>query len=405
MSGQIEWMAGWSRGCTPPYECCRLPPTYFWTTWHQTRAFLISMKSKKVIFWPVWQFWKCAWVILNACGFDPVVALHLRNAADYRLSTFGSHGTKLGHSWFQWKMKSDSSCWFDNSEKWDIPGHSEWMGGRSRGCTPLHEWCRLLPTYFWTTWHQTRAFLISVNKKKWFFWLVWQFWKNRRVWAVVALAGVIPRLHSALGMLQTTAYLHLDHMAPNKGILDCNGKWKVISDWFDSSEKGDVSVNFERLQGWSRGYTLPQECCRLPPTYFWVILNACGFDPVVALHLRNAADYRLSSFGSHGTKLGHSWFQWKMKSDSSCWFYNSEKWDIPGHSEWMGGCSRGCTPLHEWCRLLPTYFWTTWHQTRAFLISVNNKSDLSGWFDISKEGEVFGHCRWMLGWSSGCTLP
>ena len=31
-------------------------------------------------------------------GVDPVVALRLRNAADYRLPTFGPHGTKLGHS-------------------------------------------------------------------------------------------------------------------------------------------------------------------------------------------------------------------------------------------------------------------------------------------------------------------
>ena len=31
-------------------------------------------------------------------GFDPVVALHLRNDADYRLPNFGPHGTKLGHS-------------------------------------------------------------------------------------------------------------------------------------------------------------------------------------------------------------------------------------------------------------------------------------------------------------------
>ena len=31
-------------------------------------------------------------------GVDPVVALHLRNAADYRLPTFGPHGTKVGHS-------------------------------------------------------------------------------------------------------------------------------------------------------------------------------------------------------------------------------------------------------------------------------------------------------------------
>jgi len=36
--------------------------------------------------------------ISSACGVDPVVALRLRNAADYRLPTFGPHGTKLGHS-------------------------------------------------------------------------------------------------------------------------------------------------------------------------------------------------------------------------------------------------------------------------------------------------------------------
>ena len=36
--------------------------------------------------------------ILSGWGVDPVVALHLRNAADYRLPTFGPHGTKLGHS-------------------------------------------------------------------------------------------------------------------------------------------------------------------------------------------------------------------------------------------------------------------------------------------------------------------
>ena len=31
-------------------------------------------------------------------GVDPVIARHLRNDADYRLPTFGPHGTKLGHS-------------------------------------------------------------------------------------------------------------------------------------------------------------------------------------------------------------------------------------------------------------------------------------------------------------------
>ena len=64
------------------------------------------------------------------------------------------------------------------------------------------------------------------------------------------------------------------------------------------------------------------------------IVGGCGVDPAVALHLRNAADYHLPTFGPHG---------------------------------------------------------------RAFLISVNNKSDFSGWFDNSKKGDEFGHCRWMWG--------
>jgi len=103
--------------------------------------------------------------ILNACGGDPAVALHLRNAADYRLPTFGPHGTKLGHSWFQWKMKSG--------------------------------------------------------------------------------------LPAGLTILKEEIYLG--------------------------------------------------------------IVSACRVDPVVSLHLRNTADYRLPNFGSHETQLGHSWFQWKMK--------------------------------------------------------------------------------------------
>ena len=39
--------------------------------------------------------------IVGGCGADPVVALHLRNAADYHITTFGPYGTKLGHSWFK----------------------------------------------------------------------------------------------------------------------------------------------------------------------------------------------------------------------------------------------------------------------------------------------------------------
>jgi len=196
---------------------------------------------------------------LSGSGADPAVALHLRNAADYRLPTFGPHGTKVGHSWYQWIIESDFSGWFDNSEIGDVSEQIEWMGGGwSRGCTPPKECCRLPPTYLWATWHQTRAFLISVNNKKWFFWLVWQFWNRTCVWA----------------------------------------------DWVDGG-------------GWSRGCTPPKECCRLPPTYFW----------------------------------------------------------------------------------------TTWHQTRAFLISLNNKSDFSGWFDNFEKGEVSGHIEWMGVWSRGCTPP
>ena len=66
---------------------------------------------------------------LSGWGADPVVALHLINAADYRLPTFGPHGTKLGHSWFQRLTKIDFSGWFDNYEKGEVYGQIEWMGG------------------------------------------------------------------------------------------------------------------------------------------------------------------------------------------------------------------------------------------------------------------------------------
>jgi len=154
VSGNFERLRGWSRGCTPPQEQCSLPPTYCWVTWHLTRAFLISMKNEK-------RF----------------------------------------------------SGWLDNSEKEDVSGHCERLQGWSSGCTPPQECCRLLPTYFWTTWHQTRGFLIAVNYEKWCGRLVGQFWKRRCVWALWALARVILRLHSTSGTLPTTAYLVLGHMA------------------------------------------------------------------------------------------------------------------------------------------------------------------------------------------------
>jgi len=135
------------------------------------------------------------------------------------------------------------------------------------------------------------------------------------------------------------------------------------------------------------------------------IVGGWGVDPVVADHLRNAADYRLPTFGPHGTKLGHSWYQWIIKSDISGWFDFSIKEEVSGQIEWMGGWSHGWTPPMECCRLPPTYLLTTWHQTRAFLIAVNKKSDFSGWFDNSKKGEVSQQIEWMRGWSCGCTPP
>ena len=166
MSGNFERLRGWSCVFTLPQVDCRLPPTYFWVTWHQTWAFLISMKNEK-------RF----------------------------------------------------SGWFDNSEKGDGSGHCERLQGWSCGCTPPQDHCRLPPTNFWVTWHQTRAFLIKMNNEKWF------------------LAG--------LTILKKET---------------CGGSW-----------------------------------------------SSCGGDPAIALHLRNAAAYRLPTFGSHGTKLGHSWFHCIIK--------------------------------------------------------------------------------------------
>jgi len=145
--------------------------------------------------------------ILSACGVDPGVVLHLRNAADYRLPTVGLHGTKLGHSWYQ----------------------------------------RIIKMIFMA--------VLTILKK-----------------------------------------------------VRCLG---IVSGW--------------------------------------------GVDPVVALHLRNATDYRLPTVGLHGTKLGHSWFDWKMKNDFSGWFDNLEKEEVSGHFERLQGWSRGCTPPQECYRLPPNY--------------------------------------------------
>jgi len=152
---------------------------------------------------------------------------------------------------------------------------------------------------------------------------------------------------------------------------------KFFSGCFNNYEKGDVSGQFERLGG----------------------------DPAVPLSLRNTADYRLPTFGPHGTKLGHFWLQWIIKKLFSGWFDNSEKGDVFEQLERLRGWSRGCTPPQEHCWLAPTYFWVTWHQTRAFLISVINEKRFSGWLDNSEKRHVSGQLERLRGWSCGFTAP
>jgi len=191
--------------------------------------------------------------ILNACKVDPVVALRLKKIANYGLPNLGSHGTKLGHAWLQWIMKSDF------------------------------------------------------------------------------LAGLT---------------------------------------------------------------ILKKEMCL-------GILNACGVDPVAALHLRNAADYRLPTFGSHGTKLGHSWLQWIIKSDFLAGLTILKK--------------EMCLGIVSACRVDPVvslrlkksadYRLPNFGSTRAFLISMINKKWFSGWFNKSEKEDVYGHCERLQGQSCGFTPP
>jgi len=185
-----------------------------------------------------------------------VVALYLRNAADYHHPTFGPHGNKLGQSGYQWIIKSDFSGWFDNSEKGEVSGQIEWIG----------------------------------------------------VDPVVALH------------LRNAAEYRLPNFGPHGT--------KLGHSWYHWI----MQVIFLAVLT-----ILKKERCL-------GILSGWGVDPVIALHLRNAADYGLPTFGPHGTKPGHSWYQWIIKSDFSGWFDNFKKWDVFGHCRWMWGWSRCWTP-------------------------------------------------------------
>jgi len=179
-------MACWTilkkKTCLGIVSACRIVPVVslhlkntadyrFPTFWPQItklgHSWLLWIIKSDFLAWGTIPKNKTCLSIVSACRVDPVVYLSFRNTANYRLPTFGPHGTKLGHSWLQWIIKSYFSGWFDNSEKGDVS------------------------------------------------------------WQVRALAGVIPRFHSTSGTLPTTAYLLLDHMAPNWGILEFH--WKIIT--------------------------------------------------------------------------------------------------------------------------------------------------------------------------------
>jgi len=152
--------------------------------------------------------------IVGGCEADPAVALHLRNAADYGLPTFGPHGTKLGHSWYQWIIKVIFLAGLTILKKGDVFRHCRWMGGWSRGCTPPKECCRLRPTYFWTTWHHTRH--------SWYQWIIKVIFlagltilKKVRCLGRLSGLGVDPVVAIHLWNAADYRLPTLDHMAPN----------------------------------------------------------------------------------------------------------------------------------------------------------------------------------------------
>jgi len=232
--------------------------------------------------------------IVGGCWGDPVVALHLRNAADYRLPTFGPHGFKLGHSWYQWITKSDFLA----------------------GLTFLKKVTCLGRLIGWG------------------------------VDSVVALN------------LRNAADYRLPTFGPHGT--------KLGHSWFQWIIKSDFLAGLTFLKK-----------VRFPGR-----LIGWGVDLAFTLRLRNAADYRLPTFGPHGTKLGPSWYQWIIKSDLFGWLDNSKKGEVSGQIDWMGGWSRVYTPPEECCRLPPTYFLHgtklghSWYQ---WIIKI----DFSGWFDNS----------------------
>ena len=161
-------------------------------------------------------------------------------------------------------------------------------------------------------------------------------------------------------MLQTTAYLLLDHGT------------KLGYSWFQWKIKSVFLAGLTMLK---------KETCL-------GIVSACRVNPVVSLHLKKIADYCLPNFGSHGPKLGHSWLEWIIKSDFLAGLTNLKKETFLASWSACGGDPAVALPLRNTADYrLPTFgpyetkLGLSWlHKNMAFLIIVNNKK----WFDNSE---------------------
>jgi len=253
---------------------------------------------------------------LSGWGVDPVVALHLRNAADYGLPTFGPHGTKLGHSWYQWKIKAIFLAGLTILKKERCLSRLSGLGVDPVVALRLRNAADYgLPTF---GPHGTKL------GHSWYQWII----------KVIFLAGLtILKKVRCLGILSwcrgdPAVALRLSNAAEYRIPTFGPHGTKLGHSWYQWIIKAIFLAGLTILK---------KERCLSR-------LSELGVDPVVVLHLRNAAGYGLPTFGPHGTKLGHSLFQWLTKSDFSGWLDNSKKVEVTGQIEWIGGWSRGCTP-------------------------------------------------------------
>ena len=80
----------------------------------------------------------------------------------------------------------------------------------------------------------------------------------------------------------------------------------------------------------------------------------------------------------------------------ACWTILKKKTFLGSWSN-CGGDAAVAPPPQEHCQLPPTYFYSTWQQTRAFLKSMKNEKRFSDWFDNSEKGDVSGQLERLRG--------